>query len=88
MHARCSYQKVQLARAVGYVHDLSKGDPTVEDVAANIDKISSMKNHTLADHASMMPGSLLGMQNVARSALPWMLACLLRGPSHLRGGIA
>jgi multifunctional beta-oxidation protein len=63
------YQKVQLARAQGYVHDLSSGDPSVEDLAANIDKITSMEKHILADHEYMMPGSLKGIQNVAKYVL-------------------
>jgi hypothetical protein len=59
------YQKVQLARARGYAHDLSRGDPSVEDVAENIDQISDMTDHTLAEN-TMMPGSLKGIRNVAK----------------------
>ena len=33
------FQKVQLARAQGWTADLSKGDPSVEDVAAHIGQI-------------------------------------------------
>ena len=62
-------QKVQLTRSQGYIHDLSKNDPSVEDVASNIDKIIDMNNPIMADHQSMMPGSLLGIQNVAKYVL-------------------
>jgi NAD(P)-dependent dehydrogenase (short-subunit alcohol dehydrogenase family) len=61
-----AYQKVQLARATGYIHDLSKGDPSVEDVAENFEKIVDMRDHSLADHVTMMPGSMKGIRNVAR----------------------
>ena len=35
------YQKVQYARSLGYTHDLTAGDPSVEDVAANWDEVRS-----------------------------------------------
>ena len=61
-----AYQKVQLARASGYLHDLSKGDPTVEDVAENFSQVVDMSDHVLADHGTMMPGSMKGIRNVAK----------------------
>ena len=36
-----TYQKVQYARSLGYTHDLTTGDPSVEDVAANWDEVRS-----------------------------------------------
>ena len=38
----------------------------VEDVARNIDKVTDMTGHIMADHEYMMPGSLKGIQNVAK----------------------
>ena len=45
-----------------------KGKPD-QDVAANIHKITDMTGHTLADHETMMPGSLKGIRNVAKYVL-------------------
>jgi len=59
-----TYQKVQLARSPGYVHDLSKGDPSIEDVAKNWAAVNDMKGHELVDS-----GSQAGIQNVMRSKL-------------------
>ena len=49
------YQKVVYARSKGYVHDLSSGDPSVEDVAANIGRITSMDGHILAEQVHHPP---------------------------------
>jgi len=47
-----TYQKVQLARAPGYWHDLKKGDPSVEDVAANWATITDMSNAEITREGS------------------------------------
>ena len=51
------------------MQDLSKGDPTVEDVALHIEEICDMSEPIRADHQRMMPGSLLGIKNVAKYVL-------------------
>lgn len=60
------YQKVQMARAEGWAADLSRGDPTMEDVAAHIDEITNMDDHELADYKEM--GSKAGIANVMEHA--------------------
>jgi 3-hydroxyacyl-CoA dehydrogenase/3a,7a,12a-trihydroxy-5b-cholest-24-enoyl-CoA hydratase len=43
------YQKVQVSRAQGWTADLKKGDPSAEDIAANIDAITDMDDSELVD---------------------------------------
>jgi len=54
-----TYQKVMLARAAGYWHDLKKGDPSVEDVAANWGKVTDMSGAEITKD-----GSQAAIQNV------------------------
>jgi len=60
------YQKVKLARSVGWTADLSKGDPSVEDVAANIGVIADMEGHIIPDTDEV--GSRDGINNVMAHA--------------------
>lgn len=43
------YQKVQVSRAAGWTANLKKGDPSAEDIAANIDTITDMDDAELVD---------------------------------------
>ena len=54
-----TYQKVQYARSLGYTHDLTTGDPSVEDVAANWDEVIDMDDADVVDS-----GSMDGVQNI------------------------
>eukprot|EP00037_Helgoeca_nana_P032388 m.413626 g.413626 ORF g.413626 m.413626 type:complete len:308 (+) comp29141_c0_seq1:56-979(+) len=56
------YQKVQVSRAQGWTADLKKGDPSAEDIAANIDAITDMDDSELVDF--MDGGSKAGIMNV------------------------
>ena len=60
------YQKVQVARAPGWTADLKKGDPTPEDIAANIDTINDMDDAELIDYTE--GGSKAGIMNVMRAS--------------------
>ena len=48
-----TYQKVQLARAEGYVHDLTQGDPSAEDIRDNFEAIIDLDEAEVADGGSM-----------------------------------
>jgi hypothetical protein len=54
---------VQLARAEGYVHDLTTGDPSVEDVRDNFEAIVDMDDAEVTDS-----GSMDGVGNVMEAA--------------------
>jgi len=58
-----TYQKVQLTRSEGWAADLKKGDPSMEDIQANWDKIIDMSNAKIATE-----GSKVGIQNVLKLA--------------------
>jgi len=58
-----TYQKVMLSRNVGWAADLTKGDPTMDDVAANWDTIVDMKSAKITKE-----GSKAGIQNVMKLA--------------------
>jgi len=60
------YQKVQLVRATGWTADLSKGDPSIEDVRDHIDTISEMDNAELTDTNEV--GSRDGIRNIMEHA--------------------
>ena len=51
------------ARNEGYTHDLTTGDPSAEDVAANWDQITDMDDIELTDSASSN-----GISNVMAAA--------------------
>jgi hypothetical protein len=55
--------QVQLARAEGYVHDLTTGDPSVEDVRDNFEAIVDMDDAEVTDS-----GSMDGVGNVMEAA--------------------
>eukprot|EP00040_Diaphanoeca_grandis_P016668 m.86279 g.86279 ORF g.86279 m.86279 type:complete len:315 (+) comp25952_c0_seq1:83-1027(+) len=57
-----TYQKVQLARAPGWTANLSNGDPSVEDVAANFETICDMDDAEVIEYTD--GGSKAGIMNV------------------------
>lgn len=60
------YQKVQLARGEGKAFDLSKADPSVEDIAEAWDEITDMDKAEVIDFQD--GGSKDGIQNVMKLA--------------------
>jgi len=61
-----SYQKVQMARAPGWTSDLTKGDPTVEDIADNFEQICDMDDAEVIEYTD--GGSKAGIMNVLNAA--------------------
>eukprot|EP01062_Namystynia_karyoxenos_P018517 TRINITY_DN16907_c0_g1_i1.p1 TRINITY_DN16907_c0_g1~~TRINITY_DN16907_c0_g1_i1.p1 ORF type:complete len:311 (+),score=81.27 TRINITY_DN16907_c0_g1_i1:80-1012(+) len=62
------FQRIQLARAAGYAHDIGASCPTPEDVAANWSTVNDMRDHAVLSYKNRITENAAIMANLRKAA--------------------